>query len=600
MKPTRWTVLLFLLSCLDAGLLVAQNRNEIHFPDLPGFITLKCDLHVHTCFSDGYVWPTERVTEAWTEGLDAIAIADHIEYRPHAPYITSDLNASWEIARKQAEKYNIILIRGAEITRNMPPGHFNALFLNDIHPLAQEKFMDAIEAAAKQEAFIFWNHPGWRQGAPDTPYWYPMHKELLQKGYMHGIEVANWDWYYPEAFGYALDSGLTMLGNSDIHGPSSEMKLQDPDWHRPVTLVFATSRTTEGIREALKARRTAVWHKSQLYAREEFAAPLVAGALQVVTSVVPVGESGRGSLVLRNTSDLELRLVPDKSDAPFRISSEVILPPRTTIAVEVSARKNAMAGLTSMTIPCSVTNVFTSPEKNLKTDLQFRVFAIHGLSLERKEGKCYVTMAAHPDVELHLTTSGDIPQRSSGTLKDPVPDGRSRLLIRAWMGNMPLENLFEKPLWVHKGAGLTPVLVNLPEEKYSAGGVKALCDGVLGTDDFRCGDWLGFYKDLDATLRWEEPVRADTIVVRCLRDEDSWIFLPKSVTVEVSADGVHYTAAKAAGKNTGGKVTAWVFKTGTRSVRSIRVKVPSPGPCPPGHAGEGDPSWLFVDEIVVF
>ena len=45
--------------------------------------TLKCDFHIHTVFSDGKVWPDIRVAEAWQEGLDAIAITDHIEYRPN-------------------------------------------------------------------------------------------------------------------------------------------------------------------------------------------------------------------------------------------------------------------------------------------------------------------------------------------------------------------------------------------------------------------------------------------------------------------------------------------------------------------------------------
>lgn len=598
----HYTLSLLMLIVILAGLRpsIAQNRSELIFPDIPGYMTLKCDFHVHSCFSDGYVWPSERVTEAWMEGLDAIAITDHIEYRPHAKYISSDLNASWEIARKQAEKYNVILIRGAEITRNMPPGHFNAIFLSDVNPIAQEKFIDAIEAAVKQDAFIFWNHPGWRQGAADTPYWYPVHKELLQKGYMHGIEVVNWDYYYPEAFAYALDSGLTMMGNSDIHGSSSEMRLQDPNWHRPVTLVFATSRTTEAVREALKAGRTAVWQKSQLFAREEFAAPLVSGALQVVTPVVPMGESGKGSLVLRNNSDLELRLTPVKGDAPFKISEEVIILPRKTVAVEVTARKNATAGLSDVHLPFTVSNVYIAPEKNLQIELPFKVFTIQGLTLTEKAGKYYVTVTEHPDVELRLTTDGKVPQKSSGALSDPVPPGKSHLLIRAWLENVPLENLFGKPLWVHKAAGITPVLVNMPEEKYTAGGAKALCDGVLGTDDFRCGDWMGFYKDLDATLHWQNAVKADTIVVRCLRDEDSWIFLPKTLSVEVSADGIRYSAAKMVRKDTEGKITGWFFKTGTKNIKAIRVKVPSPGPCPPGHAGEGEPSWLFVDEIVVF
>ena len=87
---------------------------------------------MHTVFSDGMVWPTIRVDEAFQEGLDAIALTEHIEYRPKLSDFTSkDHLRSYEIAKKAANDYDIILIKGTEITRKMAPGHFNAIFLKD-------------------------------------------------------------------------------------------------------------------------------------------------------------------------------------------------------------------------------------------------------------------------------------------------------------------------------------------------------------------------------------------------------------------------------------------------------------------------------------
>lgn len=51
-----------------------KARRELRLPEIDGYQLLKCDFHVHTIFSDGIVWPTLRVQEAWEEGLDAIAI----------------------------------------------------------------------------------------------------------------------------------------------------------------------------------------------------------------------------------------------------------------------------------------------------------------------------------------------------------------------------------------------------------------------------------------------------------------------------------------------------------------------------------------------
>ena len=65
---------------LVGGALGDQPRHEIRFPDVPGYRTLKCDLHMHTVFSDGDVWPSTRVLEAWREGLPP-ALGPHLRRR---------------------------------------------------------------------------------------------------------------------------------------------------------------------------------------------------------------------------------------------------------------------------------------------------------------------------------------------------------------------------------------------------------------------------------------------------------------------------------------------------------------------------------------
>ena len=70
---------LFTLSLLLLGTMSLQaQRRMLSVPELPGYVTLKCDFHMHTVFSDGNVWPIYRVGEAWRDGLDVISITDHI------------------------------------------------------------------------------------------------------------------------------------------------------------------------------------------------------------------------------------------------------------------------------------------------------------------------------------------------------------------------------------------------------------------------------------------------------------------------------------------------------------------------------------------
>jgi Predicted metal-dependent phosphoesterases (PHP family) len=98
----RTTILLWLALALT--LPTNAQVKKVKIPDIPGYVTLKGDFHIHTVFSDGNVWPTVRIDEAVAEGVDVIAITDHIEYRPHLSDIPSDHNRSYDIAKPEADK----------------------------------------------------------------------------------------------------------------------------------------------------------------------------------------------------------------------------------------------------------------------------------------------------------------------------------------------------------------------------------------------------------------------------------------------------------------------------------------------------------------
>lgn len=336
----------------------AQHRNEINVPNLDGYTTLKCDFHMHTVFSDGLVWPTVRVDEAYREGLDAIALTEHIEYRPHKKDIVADHNRSFDVARKQAKNLDILLIRGSEITRPMAPGHFNAIFLKDSNPLETEKYQDSFDAAKQQGAFIFWNHPGWDRQQPDSTLWWPEHTELYKKGCMHGIEVANGAHYFPEAVDWCLEKNLTMMGTSDIHQPIQT----DYDFargeHRTMTFVFAKNRSESAIREALDAGRTAVWYQDKVIGKEELLRPFFEKSIEV--KEVKRDEKGV-TLSITNLTDIPLRLTKTAHDTSLVYFRHYILKPHTRHTIRVGFTNGIKGGDMNF----EVTNFLTSSNKGL-------------------------------------------------------------------------------------------------------------------------------------------------------------------------------------------------------------------------------------------
>ncbi len=301
------TFLLTALILVSSQLLAQHGHNrQIEFPDIPGYKTLVCDFHQHTVFSDGNVWPSIRVQEALKDGLDAISITDHIEYQPHSEDIPHpDRNRSYQVAKDAAKNKNLIVINGSEITRSMPPGHANAIFLQDANELLVDDSVEVFRQAKKQDAFIFWNHPHWTSQAPDgIASLTKTHKYLLKNSLINGIEVVNSTSYSDEALQIALDYNLTIMGTSDIHGLIDWQYDVPHGGHRPVTLVFATEKSETALKDGLLNRRTVVWFNNTLIGRPEYLVPLIEQSVSVTTARY-MAKTSVLAVTIENDSDVD-------------------------------------------------------------------------------------------------------------------------------------------------------------------------------------------------------------------------------------------------------------------------------------------------------
>jgi hypothetical protein len=360
--------------------LQAQTRHThvpdraIDFPDVEGFLTLKADLHMHTVFSDGEVWPNIRVQEARRDSLDVISLTEHLEYLPHKEDIPMpDRNRSHIIATESAEDSAFIIIRGSEITRSMPPGHANAIFIEDANKLVMDDSLAVFKEAHEQGAFIFWNHPNWTPQTSDgIAKLTKMHKKLIKQGYLHGIEVVNELTYSEEALKIALDNNLTIIGTSDVHGLIDWLYDVPDGGHRPVTLIFAKEKTESSIKEALFNRRTAVWFNNILIGREEMITPLLEASIIITEEATyDITRSGKSTEVLSvnfsNNSDASYMLY-NKSGYTFHVNDDVImLEPHSITTLQVKTKTVQ----TEIDLKFTVLNAVTAP--NTHPDMVWHV-----------------------------------------------------------------------------------------------------------------------------------------------------------------------------------------------------------------------------------
>ena len=294
-------------------------RTEIIIPQVNGYNVYKADLHVHTICSDGRVTPDYRVKEAWRDGLDIMAIADHMEYRRYerrfidylqeyfpvsvthnsvdAAEIKVDLNYSVKWAQKYEKEYPVLIIPAAEITRS--EGHYNALFSTDNNLIPNSDPLQAIRNAKAQGCLIQHNHPGKRRESVDMS---EFEKAVYAEGLIDGIEVMNGNEFYPKIIDRALEYGVFMSSNTDLHA-TSEPDYEGTKIGRNMTFILAKEKTFEAIREALEAQRTISYSFDRLAGEESLLKDFFCSCVSF--SVVSRNEKkGTTTYTVTNTSSI--------------------------------------------------------------------------------------------------------------------------------------------------------------------------------------------------------------------------------------------------------------------------------------------------------
>ncbi|GLR15667.1 Sb-PDE family phosphodiesterase [Portibacter lacus] len=357
------------VAMLFAHTITAQDTDrKIQFPDIDGYLSLKADLHIHTVFSDGSVWPNIRVEEALWDGLDAIAITEHLEYQNHKDDLPNpDRNRAYYIARDNAKAHDLIVIPGAEITRSLPtgPGHCNALFIEDANKLLVEESIDVFEEAKRQGAFVMWNHPDWVAHRPDgVARMNDFNKDLISKGLIHGIEVVNDITYSEETIDIAKEYGLTQIGASDVHGLVDYQFRIASGNHRPITLIFAKEKTAESMKEALFAGRTVAWFNNNLIGEEEWLKAICNASLSFEYDDY-IGPTTILQVKVTNISDVDF-ILNNTSKYSFQRNARIIEIPAHS---EKTLLVRTLESLSTVDLQFEILNAVTGKDEYLTLDV---------------------------------------------------------------------------------------------------------------------------------------------------------------------------------------------------------------------------------------
>lgn len=153
--------------------------------------------------------------------------------------------------------------------------------------------------------------------------------------------------------------------------------------------------------------------------------------------------------------------------------------------------------------------------------------------------------------------------------------------------------------------GISIQLKTKYNNQYTGGGDLALIDGIYGSEDFRSGAWQGYEAiNAEGKIEFEQNKNINSISISCLQDIKSWIFMPTELQIQVSYDGINYEKAKILKMNYqftefGTFKEKFKLNLNAKNIKAVKYSIVNRKTCPKGHLGEGEKSWIFIDEISV-
>jgi hypothetical protein len=209
--------------------------------------------------------------------------------------------------------------------------------------------------------------------------------------------------------------------------------------------------------------------------------------------------------------------------------------------------------------------------------------------------------------DIFYTLNGQQPDFTSNLYSKHLVIKESRTIkARAFAKDMYPSGIVSKTVIKKKKTNARLIEV-IPEadKKYFSEGYKALLDGQQGDDNkLANGSWCGFNgTDNDFLFDFNKKSPITELYVSALSQPANWIVAPSKIEVKTSNDGIHY-------KTIADKIIQASFSESDNSrllyhlplkasARFVKISIYNGGLLPKSHSGSGNPSWFFIDELIL-
>jgi hypothetical protein len=168
--------------------------------------------------------------------------------------------------------------------------------------------------------------------------------------------------------------------------------------------------------------------------------------------------------------------------------------------------------------------------------------------------------------------------------------------------------LLEYDFALHQGLLTHTCLTSPPTPPYSGTQDIPLANGVLGSTNFRDGNWLGYFGPdfFSGHFEWKEKYSIDSVKINFLQSRLSWILIPEIVYADiyVQSDVIErYQWDRDVSVEEGGTFTHTMTLApvgGFPPTNSINFEIPNTERLPDNHPAAGQPVWHFLDEVQIY
>lgn len=205
---------------------------------------------------------------------------------------------------------------------------------------------------------------------------------------------------------------------------------------------------------------------------------------------------------------------------------------------------------------------------------------------------------------IRYTTDGSAPRPGSPLYTGPIVlEKGATITATTFRGNERLGDVRRKTFFLTPSGPMTATLLSPLDPPYGGEGASALVDNRRANGGSRDKQWAGVKgKDFRAVIDLGNERVVRTLSAGFYHSSAELIFLPVTVTFEISIDGVKFRKATSLKNSVSPKterpfVKDFVANLKITRARYIRITAKSLVSTPGWHKMAGQPVWLLIDEV---